>query len=158
MRAFCILMLTIGFLVWGPAAAQGPAASNGPSAPVLSPAQEARAQALFRELRCMVCQGEVLADSEADLAKDLKALIRFKIATGDSDQAIRTYLVSIYGETILLSPPLGSGTWLLWFGPLILLILGGAAAWFTMHRGAAQRLEEPLSPGDAEKLARTARK
>lgn len=118
-------------------------------APQLSEVQEARAKALFKELRCMVCQGETLSDSEAGLAKDLKALIRTKIAAGESDAAIKAHLVRLYGETILLSPPLSPGTWLLWFGPLFLLLAGALAAWFTWRNRRAAGLEPPLSAEEA---------
>jgi cytochrome c-type biogenesis protein CcmH len=85
--------------------------------------QEARAQALFHEIRCVVCQGESIADSSADIAADMRRLIRGRVAMGDSNDAIKTYLASRYGDGILMQPPLTSSTALLWFGPLIILLV-----------------------------------
>lgn len=94
----------------------------------LPPPQEARAQALFRELRCLVCQSQSLADSGAPLAADMRAVIRERIAQGESDEAIRAYLVSRYGDAILMNPPLDEGTALLWAGPALILLIGGLLA------------------------------
>lgn len=88
-------------------------------------AMEARARALQKELRCMVCQGESLDESNAPLAADLRRLIREKMAAGETDDEIKAYLVARYGDFILLNPPLRSDTALLWFGPVLLLLLGG---------------------------------
>jgi cytochrome c-type biogenesis protein CcmH len=80
-------------------------------------------------LRCLVCQGESLDESNAQLAKDLRRLIRKRIQQGYSNAAIKSYLVSRYGDFILMKPPLRAETWALWFGPLaVLLIAGGIAA------------------------------
>jgi len=93
-----------------------------------NPAQEARAVQLQKQFRCLVCQGESLDESNAQLAADLRRLIRAKIAAGQSDQQIESYLVSRYGDFILMKPPLEPGTWLLWFGPFAVLLLGGGIA------------------------------
>jgi cytochrome c-type biogenesis protein CcmH len=93
-----------------------------------NPAQEARAVQLQKQFRCLVCQGESLDESNAQLASDLRRLIRAKIAAGESDQEITSYLVSRYGDFILMKPPLEPGTYLLWFGPLTILLLGGGIA------------------------------
>jgi cytochrome c-type biogenesis protein CcmH len=89
------------------------------------PKLEARAMALQRDLRCVVCQGVSLDESNAPLAADLRALIRARIARGDSDDEVKRYLVSRYGDVILMKPPLEPATYALWFGPLLILILGG---------------------------------
>jgi cytochrome c-type biogenesis protein CcmH len=91
------------------------------------PATEARARALQKELRCMVCQGESLDESNAPLAADLRRIIRERIAAGETDAQIKTFLVARYGDFILMNPPLRTDTFLLWFGPILLLLLGGTA-------------------------------
>jgi cytochrome c-type biogenesis protein CcmH len=98
------------------------------------PAQEARARALQKELRCLVCQGESLDESNAPLAADLRRLVREHIKVGESDDQIKTFLVARYGDFILLNPPLRSDTFFLWFGPLLLLLAGGAVVTFTVIR------------------------
>jgi len=92
------------------------------------PKLEARAVALQQSLRCLVCQGESLDESNSQLADDLRRLIRARIQQGESDKQITDFLVSRYGNVILMKPPLEPGTWLLWFGPLLILVLGGGVA------------------------------
>jgi cytochrome c-type biogenesis protein CcmH len=89
--------------------------------PLPNAVQEARARALFYEIRCVVCQSEPIADSPADVANDMRRLVRERIAAGDSDEAIKTYLVSRYGDAVLMQPPLNAETSLLWFGPFVML-------------------------------------
>jgi cytochrome c-type biogenesis protein CcmH len=98
------------------------------------PAMEARARALQKELRCLVCQGESLDESNAPLAADLRRLIRERIAAGETDEQIKTFLVARYGDFILMNPPLRSDTYVLWFAPLLLLLLGGTAVAFVVRR------------------------
>ncbi len=90
------------------------------------PAKEARAVALQKQLRCLVCQGESLDESNAPLAADLRGVIRERVAAGDSDEAIKRYLVDRYGDFILMKPPLKDETYALWFAPVGLLLIGGA--------------------------------
>lgn len=107
-------------------------------------AQEARARALFKELRCVVCQSESLDDSEADLAKDMRRLVRTQVAAGQTDDQIRAYLTGRYGEFVLLEPPARPSTWALWFGPFaLLLVVFGAIGWMFFRRGPAP--ETPLT-------------
>ena len=101
-------------------AAEPPAA---PDRPLPDAAQEARAQALFKDVRCVVCQHEAIADSPAGVASDMRRLIREEIAAGASDQAVRDNLVRRFGDYVLFTPPVRAGTWLLWFGPFGLLLL-----------------------------------
>jgi cytochrome c-type biogenesis protein CcmH len=89
------------------------------------PKLEARAVALQRSFRCLVCQGESLDESNAVLADDLRRLIRARIAAGESDREITQFLVSRYGNVILMKPPLEPGTYVLWFGPGLILLFGG---------------------------------
>lgn len=107
-----------------PAAVAQPAAAA--SMPALSPAQADRLQALARELRCVVCQNESLADSQAPLALDLKRELALRLAAGADDAALKAFLVERYGDFVVYRPPVAPRTWLLWGGPLLLL---AAAAW-----------------------------
>jgi cytochrome c-type biogenesis protein CcmH len=88
------------------------------------PKIEQRMKALTEQLRCLVCQNETLADSRADLAEDLRSQIREQMKAGKSDQEILAFLTQRYGDFVLYNPPVKATTYLLWFGPFILLILG----------------------------------
>jgi len=98
------------------------------------PAKELRARNLSRELRCMVCQNQSIDDSEAPLARDLRLLVRERIAAGDSDRQVLDFLVARYGEFVLLKPPLEPQTWLLWLLTPLALGGGGLALWFQGRR------------------------
>lgn len=100
-----------------------------PNEIMADPAQEARARALSRDLRCMVCQNQSIDDSDADLARDLRLLVREHIAAGDTDEQVINFLVARYGEFVLLKPRFQSHTWLLWLLPLFVLLGGGALFW-----------------------------
>jgi cytochrome c-type biogenesis protein CcmH len=93
-----------------------------------NPAQEARAHALQKEFRCLVCQGQSLDESDAPLAGDLRHLIRQRIKAGDTNQQIERYLVARYGDFILMKPPFEPSTYGLWLAPLAVLILGALIA------------------------------
>ena len=98
------------------------------------PAKEARARELSRELRCMVCQNQSIDDSDAPLARDLRLLVRERIATGDSDSQVIDFLVARYGEFVLLKPRFTPHTLLLWLLPPLALIGGGMALWLYSRR------------------------
>ena len=100
-------------------------AADAPERPLPDPAQEQRALALFTELRCPTCIAQSIHDSNADIARDLRILVREQIAAGKSDQQIRDYLVARYGDVILLRPPVKRATLPLWLGPWLIFILGG---------------------------------
>jgi cytochrome c-type biogenesis protein CcmH len=100
------------------------------------PAQEARARALQKELRCMVCQGESIDESNAPLAADMRALIRAHIRAGESDDAIKQFLVARYGDFILMRPPFDAQTYALWLTPFAVLILAAGAAIWVVVRAA----------------------
>lgn len=91
--------------------------------PLGDPAQEARALKMFQIIRCQVCQGESLDGSRANLAKDMRMLIRRKIERGETDQAIEAWLIDRYGEHILMETPFSSKTFILWGLPLFLLVI-----------------------------------
>lgn len=123
-------------------------AQTEPSGPekLSDPAQEARAVALQKQFRCLVCRGESLDDSGASLAADLRRLIRARIKAGESDQQIETYLVDRYGDFILMKPPLKSGTVALWFGPFVILLVGGAIAAMVILRAGRSAKAGNKSP------------
>jgi cytochrome c-type biogenesis protein CcmH len=98
------------------------------------PVKEARARDLSRELRCMVCQNQSIDDSDAPLARDLRLLVRERIAGGDSDSQVIDFLVARYGEFVLLKPRFTPHTLLLWLLPPLALIGGGLALWFYSRR------------------------
>jgi cytochrome c-type biogenesis protein CcmH len=104
--------------------------------------KEARARDLSRELRCMVCQNQSIDDSEAPLARDLRLLVRERIAAGDSDAQVIDFLVSRYGEFVLLKPRLNSHTWLLWFLTPLTLAAGGIALWMQGRRRVRPNAEQ----------------
>jgi cytochrome c-type biogenesis protein CcmH len=112
----------------------GPALAVQPDEVMKDPALEARARALSSELRCLVCQNESIDDSEAPLARDIRVLIRERIGKGESNDAVRGYLVSRYGDFILLKPPFKPETLLLWLSPVLVLGLGVGAALFAYRR------------------------
>jgi cytochrome c-type biogenesis protein CcmH len=105
--------------------ALSPAHAVRPDEVLADPALEARARAISSELRCMVCQNQSIDDSDAPLARDLRILVRERLKTGDTDNAIRTFLTARYGDFILLKPPLKFETAPLWVGPGLILLLGG---------------------------------
>ncbi|HXO68006.1 MAG TPA: cytochrome c-type biogenesis protein [Bradyrhizobium sp.] len=107
-------------------------------------AKEARARDLSRELRCMVCQNQSIDDSEAPLARDLRLLVRERIAAGDSDTQVIDFLVARYGEFVLLKPRLKSHTLLLWLLPPFALVGGGLALWMHNRRRAKSGGDETL--------------
>jgi cytochrome c-type biogenesis protein CcmH len=109
------------------------------------PAKEARARDLSRELRCMVCQNQSIDDSEAPLARDLRLLVRERIAAGDSDAQVIDFLVARYGEFVLLKPRLSPHTWLLWLLPPLALAGGGLALWMHSRRRSGSATAEDQS-------------
>ena len=88
------------------------------------PAREAAAQALMEELRCLVCQGQSIADSDAELAGDMRAMVRQRIAAGEAPEAVRTWLIGRYGNWVSYRPPVEPLTWPLWAAPILLLGTG----------------------------------
>ena len=103
------------------------------------PAMEARARAMQRQLRCLVCQGESIDESHSPLAADLRRLVREQMAAGKSDSQIEDFLVARYGDFILMKPPVQPNTWLLWLAPFLVLGGAGAVAWVTVKKAAAQK-------------------
>ena len=137
------------------AAAMLMGAAAAPSDRLPDPAQEARARHLFQQLRCVVCQNQSIDDSDADLASDLRRIVRQQVAAGRSDQDVRAFLVQRYGEFILLQPPLNPGNLALWLSPLLLAGAGGTYLWLR-SRTAPKAEEAELSPQEERALAQLA--
>jgi cytochrome c-type biogenesis protein CcmH len=112
------------------------------------PALEERVMKLSKELRCLVCQNETLADSRADLAVDLRGQIREQMKAGKSDKEIIAYLTQRYGKFILYNPPIDPTTYLLWFGPFALLLAGLAVLFRYLKRRRELIVDQPLSADD----------
>lgn len=124
-----------------------------PSEMLPNPALEARAEAIGKQLRCLVCQNESIEDSGADLAHDLRVLIRERLTAGDSDAQVVKYVTDRYGAFVLLKPPVEPATYLLWFSPFAILILGAAGAWLYVRRRPAPP-DEPLDLDQRRQLER----
>ena len=119
----------------------GPAwAATSPGEMLPDAALEARARTLGQELRCLVCQNQSIDDSDADLAKDLRHLVRERLVAGDSDAQVLAFITQRYGDFVLLRPPVKPATWLLWFGPLAVLLVGGVLL-FAFFRGRNRAVE-----------------
>jgi cytochrome c-type biogenesis protein CcmH len=125
--------------------------------PIEDPAIEARMKNLTKQLRCLVCQNETLADSQAQLAEDLRREIREQIKAGKSDQEILAYATQRYGDFILYNPPVKATTYLLWFGPFLLLVAGGVLLFRFLKQRRDMIEATPLTPEErrrAEELLR----
>ena len=131
-------------------AAALPALAVEPAERLADPALESRARAISAELRCLVCQNESIDESHADLAHDIRMLVRERLTAGDSDAATVQAVVNRYGDFVLLKPPVEPATYVLWFGPVALLLVGlaGTIVWLRRRSPAA----EPVTPlTDAER-------
>lgn len=148
-RLFGLLLLCMS-AVW-----VSPAAAVQPDEILDDPVLEERARELSKIIRCLVCQNEAIDSSNADLARDLRILVRERLVAGDNDQDVLDYLVARYGDFVLLTPPMRPGTYLLWFGPLVLLLIGGAAVavYFVRQRRQPKiATAAPLSAEEQERL------
>lgn len=131
--------------------ASGPAWGVNPDEVLENPALESRARALSTGLRCMVCQNQSIDDSDAELARDLRLLVRERLQAGDSDDQVIDYIVARYGEYVLLKPRFDKKTLLLWGFPLIMLV-GGIGFIFFNRRKAHSSFEPPVPLSEAEKV------
>jgi cytochrome c-type biogenesis protein CcmH len=135
-------------------ACTGMAQAVEPRERLADPVLEARARTLSKELRCLVCQNESIDDSGADLAHDLRVLLRERIAAGDSDAQALKFIVSRYGDFVLLKPPVTPATYVLWFGPAAVLALGGIGALFYVRRRRRDAAAPaPLSEAERQRVA-----
>lgn len=112
----------------------GPVLAVQPDEVMKDPVLEHRAREISAGLRCMVCQNQSIDDSDAQLARDLRLLVRERLAAGDSDRQVRDFLVQRYGEFVLLKPTFGNHTLVLWLAPLLVLVIGGIGAAVALRR------------------------
>jgi cytochrome c-type biogenesis protein CcmH len=150
-------LVAILCFVLAAAVAAPPAFAVQPDEIMSDPVKESRARDLSRELRCMVCQNQSIDDSEAPLARDLRLLVRERIAAGDSDAQVMDFLVARYGEFVLLKPRLKSHTLLLWLLPPFALVGGGLALWMHNRRRTKASGDETLFKLSADEEARLER-
>ena len=135
------MLIAVALLATVPAAAFAKEAAPAADDPVL----EQRLMTLAGELRCLVCQNQTLADSQAELAADMRNEIRMQMRRGASDQDVVAYLVARYGDFVLYRPPLKAKTLLLWSGPAILLLIGVFLLMRSLARRRKHAVEEPLT-------------
>lgn len=131
----------------------GEAAAVNPDEVLEDPALEQRARTLSLKLRCLVCQNQSIDDSNADLARDLRIILRERLVAGDTDEQVIQFLVDRYGDYVLLEPPVKPITYLLWYGPAVLLLLGGAGLAIAVRRRRATPAAEGLSEEEEKRLA-----
>lgn len=130
-----------------------PALAVQPDEVLGDPALESRARALSLELRCLVCQNQSIDDSDAPLARDLRILVRERLEAGDTDAEVIDFIVSRYGEFVLLRPRVGGHTLALWLTPIVLLGVGGVAMFVTLRRRRDLDQPEALSEDERRALA-----
>ncbi len=128
-----------------------PALAVLPNEQLPDPQQEARARAISRGLRCVVCQNQSIDDSDAWLAHDLRVIVREQIKAGATDAQARDYIVKRYGNYVLLTPPVERGTLALWLGPLLFVVVGAVAAIFTFTRRRSVA-PAPLTAAEAARV------
>jgi cytochrome c-type biogenesis protein CcmH len=133
--------------------AAAPAFAVNPDEMLADPILEARARTLSAELRCMVCQNQSIDDSNADLAKDLRLLVRKRITDGDTDKQVLSYIVSRYGEFVLLKPRFGVRTLLLWGAPVLLILAGGVLLTVFVRKSAGRPTGSKLTADEQARLA-----
>jgi len=124
-----------------------------PSERLADPALEERARALSQELRCLVCQNQSIDESNADLAHDLRILVRRRLLTGDTDRQVLDYVVARYGQFVLLDPPFEPATYLLWLTPPLLVLGTGIILLIRARRGLPDRLLPPLTEEERARAA-----
>lgn len=130
-----------------------PAYAVRPDEMLSDPKLEARARDIGRELRCLVCRNQSVDDSDADLAHDIRVLVRQRLAAGDTNAQVIAYIRSRYGDYVLLKPPFQLDTWLLWGGPGLILLVGLWAAGRYLRRQARMTGAPPLSTEEQQRLA-----
>jgi len=149
--------LALAFLLFTALVAAGPAAAIiDPREMLPDPAQEERARAIGRELRCLVCQNQSIDDSNAGLARDLRRIVRERVAAGDSNAEVIAFVTARYGDYVRLTPPLSAKTVALWASPAVVLALGLAAVFAFYRRRVTIPAPPPLTEEERARLARLA--
>jgi cytochrome c-type biogenesis protein CcmH len=133
----------------------GSAGAVEPDEMLDDPALEERAREVSKDLRCVVCQNESIDESNADMARDMRLLVRDRLLEGDSNEEVKQYLVDRYGDYVLLRPPFKPTTYVLWFGPALILIGGVLAVVFTYRRKAAAPAAPPPLTDEEKAQLRT---
>lgn len=151
-RRLAILALLLALT--GAVAPMNSARALQPDEVLADPALEARARDLSKGLRCLVCQNQSIDDSDADLARDLRILLRERLAAGNSDAQVIAFLTARYGDFVLLKPPVTPVTWALWFGPAALLLIGAGGIVLGLRRRKAADAElDALTDDERAQLA-----
>lgn len=122
-----------------------------------NPEQEARAQHIMKQLRCLVCQNQSIVESDAGLAVDLRGIVREQVKAGQSDRQILNFMTSRYGDWVLLKPPFNTATLLLWLGPLFLVLIGGYFVFRYVRQKPAKVFTEPLTADEEKRLQKILR-
>jgi len=146
----CAIVLALVLLAFGSVICPAYAISS-PAELLADPKQEARAEAIGHQLRCLVCQNESVEESEADLARDLRGIIRARVAAGDSDNEIIAWMTARYGDFVRLKPPFNALTALLWAAPGLALLAGGAIVVLARRRQSSP--PPPLSEDERRRLS-----
>ncbi len=141
-----VLLVAIALL------ASAPAFAVEPDEMLADPALEARAREISRDLRCLVCQNQSINDSDAALARDLRLLVRERLLAGDSDEQVIDYVSARYGDFVLLDPPVKPKTWLLWFGPALLLLIASFGVLRYLRRRQNAGAPVPLDATERRRL------
>lgn len=131
-----------------------PALAVEPDEMLDDPVLEQRARDLSAEIRCVVCQNESIDSSNAEIARELRVLVRERLLAGDTDQQVLDYLVARYGDFVLLRPPVKPSTYLLWFGPFLILLIGAVAVVVYFRRQRTAAAPPALSVEEEARLAR----
>ncbi len=147
-------LMLVCILIAGLVSTSSPGLALNPDEVLEDPKLEDRARALSVQIRCLVCQNQSIDDSDAELARDLRVLVREKLVEGLSDQEILDFLVARYGEFVLLSPPFSSRTLILWGTPFILLLAGGFTVLWFSRRSRKTTETVPLSESEKTALSR----
>ena len=144
------MRLSVAILFFSLIASPGVAVSD-PAELLSDHQQEQRAEAIGHQLRCLVCQNESVEESNADLARDLRRIVRQRIVAGDSDQQVVDWMVARYGDFVRLNPPFNAMTFVLWGAPGLALLVGGAAVFFARRRRPVP--PQPLTDAELRRLA-----
>lgn len=139
MRQRFVRLLLCALMLWSASVAL----AMDPVAPDADPALEAKVQRVSQELRCLVCQNQTIADSNAELAQDLRREVRQRLASGESEDDVRRFMVERYGDFVLYRPPFQATTLALWLGPFALLVVG---LWIARRIIVARRTRVPSAP------------
>lgn len=144
-------MIRLFLILVGLLAVAGPTLAVEPNEVLKDPVLEKRARVISKRLRCLVCQNQSIDDSNAGLARDLRVLVRQRLTAGDSNRAVVEFVVARYGDFVLLRPPVKPTTYVLWFGPALILLLAGLGAGAFLRRRRTI-VAEPLTDAEDKRL------